>query len=41
MLRAIEFARIKGGKPFDIDQQWFTDLLAGIGQPVTARVAAH
>jgi pyrophosphate--fructose-6-phosphate 1-phosphotransferase len=40
-LRAIEFSRIKGGKPFDIDQQWFTDLLAGIGQPVTQRVAAH
>ena len=40
-LRAIEFSRIKGGKPFDIDQQWFTDLLAGIGQPVTERVAAH
>ena len=40
-LRAIEFDRIKGGKPFDIDQPWFSDLLAGIGQPVTARVAAH
>ncbi len=40
-LRAIEFSRIKGGKPFDIDQQWFTELLAGIGQPVTERVAAH
>ena len=34
-LRAIEFDRIKGGKPFDIDQDWFTELLAGIGQPVT------
>ena len=40
-LRAIEFYRIKGGKPFDIDQPWFTDLLDGIGQPVTERVAAH
>ncbi len=40
-LRAIEFARIKGGKPFDTDQPWFTELLAGIDQPVTAKVAAH
>jgi diphosphate-dependent phosphofructokinase len=31
-LRAIEFPRIKGGKPFDIDQEWFTQLLAEIGQ---------
>jgi diphosphate-dependent phosphofructokinase len=38
-LRAIEFSRIKGGKPFDVTQPWFTDLLAGIGQPATA--AAH
>src|SRR5690606_24212314 len=27
-LRAIEFNRIKGGKPFDIDTEWFEDLLA-------------
>ncbi len=32
-LRAIEFTRIAGGKPFDIDQAWFTELLADIGQP--------
>ncbi len=32
-LRAIEFDRIEGGKPFDIDQAWFADLLSGIGQP--------
>jgi diphosphate-dependent phosphofructokinase len=38
-LRAIEFSRIKGGKPFDINQTWYTDLLAGIGQPPTAAVA--
>jgi pyrophosphate--fructose-6-phosphate 1-phosphotransferase len=31
-LRAIEFERIKGGKPFDIDQPWFGDLLSAIGQ---------
>lgn len=33
VLRAIEFDRIKGGKPFDIDEPWFEDLLAAIGQP--------
>ena len=38
-LKAIPFDRIKGGKPFDITQHWFTELLAGIGQP--APVAAH
>jgi len=32
-LRAIEFPRIKGGKPFDIDTAWFADMLAAIGQP--------
>ena len=26
-LRAIEFPRIKGGKPFDIATPWFTDML--------------
>lgn len=33
-LRAIEFARIKGGKPFDLATPWFRELLAGIGQAV-------
>jgi diphosphate-dependent phosphofructokinase len=32
VLRAIEFDRIKGGKPFDIDKPWFDELLANIGQ---------
>jgi diphosphate-dependent phosphofructokinase len=32
-LRAIEFERIKGGKPFDIDAPWFSALLDSIGQP--------
>lgn len=32
-LRAIEFERIKGGKPFDLDTPWFTDMLTQIGQP--------
>lgn len=31
-LRAIEFDRIKGGKPFDVNVPWFPELLAGIGQ---------
>lgn len=31
-LRAIEFTRVAGHKPFDADQVWFTELLAGIGQ---------
>ncbi|MBD0292821.1 MAG: pyrophosphate--fructose-6-phosphate 1-phosphotransferase, partial [Jiangellaceae bacterium] len=32
-LRAIEFDRIKGGKPFDPTVDWFATLLAEIGQP--------
>ncbi|GAB96198.1 pyrophosphate--fructose-6-phosphate 1-phosphotransferase [Kineosphaera limosa] len=32
-LRAIEFERIAGHKAFDITQDWFTQLLADIGQP--------
>jgi pyrophosphate--fructose-6-phosphate 1-phosphotransferase len=31
-LRVIEFPRIRGGKAFDIDQPWFEELLAGLGQ---------
>lgn len=31
-LRAIEFERIAGHKPFDATQGWFTELLAGTGQ---------
>ena len=29
-LRAIEFPRVKGGKPFDIETPWFTELLREI-----------
>jgi pyrophosphate--fructose-6-phosphate 1-phosphotransferase len=36
-LRAIEFDRIKGGKPLDIDAPWFTELLEGIGQDKGAK----
>ena len=37
-LRAIEFPRIAGGKPFDIDAPWFGALLADIGQTKGAKV---
>ena len=40
VLRAIEFPRIKGGKPFAADAAWFGELLAEIGQPRGAP-AAH
>jgi pyrophosphate--fructose-6-phosphate 1-phosphotransferase len=40
LLRAIEFPRIKGGKPFDVKTGWFTRLLASIGQPFTAAVSS-
>ncbi|WP_182870107.1 pyrophosphate--fructose-6-phosphate 1-phosphotransferase [Stieleria mannarensis] len=32
-LRAIEFERIRGGKPFNKNAPWFVDLLSAIGQP--------
>lgn len=38
-LRAIEFTRIKGGKPFDPATSWFREALSAIGQPVGATVA--
>eukprot|EP00934_Nitzschia_sp_Nitz4_P000294 Nitzschia sp. Nitz4//scaffold137_size62074//30290//31735//NITZ4_006416-RA/size62074-augustus-gene-0.69-mRNA-1//-1//CDS//3329535703//294//frame0 len=31
-IRAIEFERIKGGKPFDISQEWFQTMLKETGQ---------
>ena len=31
-IRAIEFERIKGGKPFDITQEWFVSMTKEIGQ---------
>ncbi|SDS63261.1 pyrophosphate-dependent phosphofructokinase [Friedmanniella luteola] len=40
-LRAIEFERIKGGKPFDITLDWYGELLAGLGQPAPQPAAAH
>jgi len=41
-LRAIEFPRIAGGKPFDIDAEWFGELLTDIGQTKGAKIeTAH
>ncbi|MDR2513464.1 MAG: pyrophosphate--fructose-6-phosphate 1-phosphotransferase [Puniceicoccales bacterium] len=37
-LRAIEFPRIKGGKPFYITVSWYRQLLADIGQPPAVAV---
>ncbi|PXA03590.1 pyrophosphate--fructose-6-phosphate 1-phosphotransferase [Coraliomargarita sinensis] len=39
ILRAIEFPRIAGGKPFNIDTPWFEELLESIGQPKGANIA--
>lgn len=33
-LTAIDFPRVKGGKPFDIQTPWFQELMAEIGQEV-------
>ncbi len=41
VLRAIEFGRIKGGKPFNIDTEWFEDLLDEIGQSKGAPTTSH
>jgi len=40
-LRIIEFPRIRGGKPFDIDEPWFTEMLEAIGQPKGKKIDAH
>ena len=40
-LRAIEFERIRGGKPFDITVAWFGALLESIGQPNAQLATAH
>lgn len=37
-LRAIEFPRIKGGKPFNTDLPWFESMLDAIDQPKAAKV---
>jgi diphosphate-dependent phosphofructokinase len=40
-LRAIEFDRVRGGKPFDVDAPWFSALLDSIGQPSAQLATAH
>ncbi len=35
----IDFQRIAGGKPFDIDTDWFTELLEDIGQPKGKKIS--
>ncbi len=40
-LRACEFPRIRGGKPFDIKTPWFTRMLEEIGQPRGAAVVVQ
>ncbi|MCR6656053.1 MAG: pyrophosphate--fructose-6-phosphate 1-phosphotransferase [Opitutus sp.] len=39
-LRVIEFPRIKGAKPFDVEAPWFSELLQSMGQPLVP-AAAH
>jgi pyrophosphate--fructose-6-phosphate 1-phosphotransferase len=39
VFRAIEFNRIAGGKPFNIDEPWFEDLLNAIGQTKGSKLA--
>ncbi len=41
ILRAIDFTRIAGGKPFNIDTPWFEELLESIGQPKGENIAAN
>jgi hypothetical protein len=41
VLRAIEFPRVNGGKPFNIDTPWFEQLLNEIGQPKGGRIGAR
>jgi diphosphate-dependent phosphofructokinase len=40
-LRAIEFERIRGSKPFDVGAPWFSALLDSIGQPSAQLATAH
>lgn len=39
VIRACEFERVAGAKPFDTSQQWFLDLLSDIQQPVGKHIA--
>ena len=33
LMKAIDFTRIAGAKPFDVHQEWFGEMLAEIGEP--------
>jgi pyrophosphate--fructose-6-phosphate 1-phosphotransferase len=33
VIRACEFDRVAGAKPFNTEQAWFSELLSEIGQP--------
>jgi len=39
-LRNIEFERVKGGKPFDISQSWFQEMMAEIQAPMSLATPA-
>ncbi|MDO4783759.1 MAG: pyrophosphate--fructose-6-phosphate 1-phosphotransferase [Propionibacteriaceae bacterium] len=41
VLASIAFDRIKGGKPFDITQQWYLDMVSAIGQDAPVPAEAH
>ena len=41
VLVPIAFDRIRGGKPFDITQQWYLDMLSAIGQDEPVPAEAH
>lgn len=34
ILKVIDFSRIAGGKPFDITEEWFVEMMGGIGQRI-------
>ena len=40
-MACIDFKRIKGGKPFNIDEHWFEQLLKQIGQPKGEKIDPH
>jgi pyrophosphate--fructose-6-phosphate 1-phosphotransferase len=37
-LRAIEFARVRGGKPFDVSQGWYREMMAEVRAPVRLEI---
>ena len=40
-LKAVPFPRIAGGKPFDISQEWFTEMMGELGQQVAPAPATE